>query len=223
MRFGTLLGACLVAGGLAAGALTPAMGQAQGSPDSAAEARQRAEETAVGEAFVGVRAALRDRDGAAVLASLSQEDRQRLDRIRAAAGEGKGLSALGPSERFAALGLRHYMKPADIKRRDAAGLAEYALDQRWLDPRDIGRAGLSRVRVQGDRASGTLVIDNKPQIVPANFVKEQGRWKLDLSPTLQMTDALIRTQAGLTRRTEDQVIVEILERASGRKVTASLQ
>jgi hypothetical protein len=178
---------------------------------------QSAEETAVGEVFVRARTALQDRDGAATLATLSRADQERVERIRDAALEGR-MASLAPSERFAAMGLRHYMKPAEIRKRDAAALVEHALEQRWLDPTDISRAGLAKVRVDKDRATGTLVVDQKPQIVPANFIREQGRWRVDLSRTLQMTDALIATQAMLSRKSEDQVIVEILERTSGRKV-----
>lgn len=189
----------------------------------ATAAAQMGEEAAVGEAFVTARSALQDRDGAAALAALSAADRARAERIRAAALDARPgtLASLAPSERFAALGLRHYMKPAEIRKRDAAALVEYALEQRWLDPRDVGRAGLARIRVQGGRATGTVLVDEKPQIVPADFVKEQGRWRVDLARTIEMTDALIRTQAALSRKSEDQVVVELLERLSGRKVTAA--
>lgn len=179
-----------------------------------------ADEAMIGETFVAARTALQDQDGAAAVATLSRATRERVEDIRTAAlaGTRAALAPLSPAERFAALGLRHHMTPAEIRARDAAGLAEHALAQGWLGPNIIRQAGLGRVSVRGDRATGTLVVDGQPVLVPAGFVREEGTWRIDLDQTLAVADALIGTTAALSKKTEDEVVSEMLLRLSGRPV-----
>jgi hypothetical protein len=176
------------------------------------------DEAAIAETFVTARGALQDRDGERVLSTLSEADRLRVETIRAAAlsGTQASLSALSPSERFAARGLRHYMSQAEIRRREPAALVEYALDKGWLGPNIIRQAGLGRVSVQGRKATAALLVNGQPVLVPAAFVREDGAWRIDLGQSLEIADVLVRTTAALSKRTEDQVIAETLERLSGR-------
>lgn len=176
------------------------------------------DEAAIAETFVTARGALQEHDGAKVLSALCEADRLRVETVRKAAlaGTAESLAALSPSERFAARGLRHYMSRAEIRRRDPADLVEYALDKGWLGPNVIRRAGLGKVGVLGDKATATLLVDGRPALVPAAFVREDGVWRIDLGRSLEIADMLIRTTAALSKRTEDQVIEEVLERLSGR-------
>ncbi|HSK41840.1 MAG TPA: hypothetical protein VK943_18890 [Arenibaculum sp.] len=180
-----------------------------------------ADEARIAQTFVTARTALQSGDGAGAVALLSEADIGRVERVRdaALAGPGPALDALPPAERLGALSLRHYMEPAEIRRHDAAGLVEHALARGWLDPGTIGRAGLGKVSVKGDRASGALLVDDQPALVPAGFVREGGEWRIDLGQPLQIADALIRTTALLSQRTEDQVVDEILEHLSARHPT----
>lgn len=177
-----------------------------------------ADEARIAETFVTARTALQAGDGAGAVALLSEADIGRMERVRnaALAGPGPALDALAPAERLGALSLRHYMEPAEIRKHDAPGLVEQALARGWLDPDIIGRAGLGKVSVKGDRASGALLVDGQPALVPAAFVREGGEWRIDLGQPLQIADALIRTTALLSKRTEDQVVDEILEHLSAR-------
>lgn len=176
------------------------------------------DEAAVAETFVTARAALQDRDGERALSTLSEADRVRIETIRAAAlsGAAADMAALSPAERFAARGLRHYMSQAEIRRRDPAALVEYALDKGWLGPNIIRQAGLGKVGVQGNKATAALLVDGQPALVPAAFVREDGVWRIDLGQSLEFADVLVRTTAMLSKRSEDQVIDETLERLSGR-------
>lgn len=200
-------------------ALIGLLGLAAAAAGGAASAGP-ADEAMIGETFVAARTALQDRNGAAAIATLSRATRERVEAIRDAAlsGTRASLTPLSPAERFAALGLRHHMAPAEIRSRDAADLVEHALAQGWLGPNIVRQAALGRVSVRGDRATGTLLIDGQPVLVPAGFVHEDGAWRIDLGQTLAVADALIGTTAALSKKTEDEVVSDLLLRLSGRPV-----
>jgi hypothetical protein len=85
--------------------------------------------------------------------------------------------------------------------RDAAGLAE-----------------MGDVALQGERASGLLVVAGLPSGFRAGFVREGGAWRLDLGTSL---DGAGRVVSGIARANgvgESAVIVNLLAAASGRRV-----
>jgi hypothetical protein len=169
-------------------------------------------EAAIGEAFVAARSALMAQNGEAVIDLLSQDTRRRVERMRTAA-LGGAMGGLSPSEKFGALGLQRFLKPAELKKMDAAQLVEYGLRKGWLGPNLIAGSGLDKVSIRGDRATGILTVNQKPALLPAEFVREGGQWRFDLSRALEFSDALMRGTAMATKRSEDEVVRDILERA----------
>jgi hypothetical protein len=100
-------------------------------------------EAAVGEAFVAARSALMAQNGEAVIDLLSHDTRRRVERMRTAA-LGGAMGGLSPSEKFGALGLQRFLKPAELKKMDAAQLVEYGLRKGWLGPNLIAGSGLDK-------------------------------------------------------------------------------
>ena len=96
---------------------------------------------------------------------------------------------------------------ADLKRMTPAQIVEFGgLQNNWLVPDAITQAGMERVSVRGDRASGTLVVNQRPVMVPADFVREGGDWRGDLTRAMDLTDAIVRgTALTATKRSEDAV------------------
>ncbi|WP_158047016.1 hypothetical protein [Skermanella pratensis] len=201
-----LLGVAILAGaGISAG-------YPEGSPAQAQVAPAHQDVAAVGETFVAARQALLAKDGGGVLELLSRESLARVERTRKAALDGE-IAGLGPSEKFGALGLQHYLKPAELRRMTPAQIVEFGLRKNWLGPNVITQAGMEKVSVRGDRASGTLVVNQRPVMVPADFVRENGEWRVDLTRAMDLTDAIVRGTAMATKRSEDAVVREILDRA----------
>jgi hypothetical protein len=201
-----LLGVAILAGaGISAG-------YPQGSPASAQAAPAHRDVTAVGETFVAARQALLAKDGGGVIELLSRDSLDRVERTRKAALDGE-MTGLGPSEKFGALGLRQYLKPAELRRMTPAQIVEFGLQKNWLGPNVITQAGMEKISVRGDRASGTLVVNQRPVMVPADFVREDGVWRVDLTRAMDLTDALVRGTAMATKRSEDAVVKDILDRA----------
>jgi hypothetical protein len=194
----------LVGAGLSAGfpGGVPASAQVQATQDVAA----------VSETFIAARQALLAKDGRSILELLSRDSLTRVERTRKAALSGD-IAGLAPSEKFGALGLQRFLKPADLKRMTPAQIVEFGLQNNWLGPNVITQAGMERVSVRGDRASGTLVVNQRPVMVPADFVREDGDWRVDLTRAMDLTDAIVRGTAMATKRSEDAVVREILDRA----------
>jgi hypothetical protein len=214
-----LVGAGLSAGlldGAPAGAQAPMaqvqMAQVQMAQVQMAQVPAAQDVAAVSETFVAARQALLAKDGRGVLELLSRDSLARVERTRKAALDGD-VTGLAPSEKFGALGLQRFLKPAELKRMTPAQIVEFGLQKNWLGPNIITQAGMEKVSVRGDRASGTLVVNQRPVMVPADFVREGGDWRVDLTRAMDLTDAIVRGTAMATKRSEDAVVREILDRA----------
>lgn len=209
------MGALILAGmGLSAGLPggAPAGAQAQMAQVQMAQVPVAQDVAAVGETFIAARQALLAKDGRGVLELLSRDSLARVERTRKAALDGD-VTGLAPSEKFGALGLQRFLKPAELKRMSPAQIVEFGLQKNWLGPNIITQAGMEKVSVRGDRASGTLVVNQRPVMVPADFVREGGDWRVDLTRAMDLTDAIVRGTAMATKRSEDAVVREILDRA----------
>lgn len=172
------------------------------------------EEKQVATVFETARGALRQGKGAAVVPLLSKATVQKLEAVRTAARNGD-LTAIGrlePGEKFAAMGLRRHLAPADLRRMNLGDVADHAVKQGWLGPNVIARSALGPVRVKGDRASALLLVDNRPALVPADFVREGGGWRIDLTSVFTYGGQMLRGFAAISGKTEDAYISGILDR-----------
>lgn len=201
---------------LAAG--TPAWAQSTSPPAPQAPAPS-ADERAVADVFAKAQAALSQRRGSAAVGLLSTGSVARLNAIREAArsGDGVRLGRLEPAERFAALGLRRNLSSTELRRMDLGGLADHALEKGWLGPNLIRQAALGPVRVRGDRATALLLVNNRPAIVQADFLREPAGWRIDLTNTLMIGNQFLKGFAAMNNKSEDAYIDELLKKLPVRK------
>ncbi|MGQ9365589.1 hypothetical protein [Azospirillum sp. ST 5-10] len=183
------------------------------------------EERAVAAVFDKARAALAEGRGAAVLPLLSRDSAAALEDVRRAAraGDRASLAKLGPAEKFAALGLRRYLSPAELRRMKAADIADHALAKGWLGPNVIAQSALGPVRVRGDRASALLLVKNKPSPVPADFVREGGQWRIDLTGVLKFGGAMLQSLAALAGKTDEVFITDLLDKLAARRTPTAVR
>ncbi len=172
------------------------------------------EEKQVAAVFETARGALRQGKGSAVVPLLSRATVQKLEAVRTAArnGDQVALGRLEPGEKFAAMGLRRHLPPSELRRMSLGDIADHAVKQGWLGPNVIAQSGLGPVRVKGDRASALLMVDNRPALVPADFVREGGAWRIDLTNVFTYGGQMLRGFAAMSGKTEDAYIGEILDR-----------
>ncbi|HYD32294.1 MAG TPA: hypothetical protein VEB64_15740 [Azospirillaceae bacterium] len=169
---------------------------------------------AVEATFTKTQAALAAGKGATALTHLSRTTLDRLEMVRAEAAKGepkKNNVGLTPSERFAILGLRRQMPPARLARMNLGELATHALKEGWLGPNIIRQSRIDAVTVNGDQAEARLLVNGRPQLLPAFFVREGKGWKIDLTNAFDLGDQMIRLAAFSQRQSEEQAVERILE------------
>ena len=172
------------------------------------------EEREVTALFDSARTALAQKRGAAVVPLLSRRSLEKLESVRSAArsGDDAGLAKLEPAEKFAAMGLRRYVSPADLRRMSLGDLADHGMKNGWLGPNVIGSSGLGPVRVRGDRASALLMVDNRPALVPADFVREGGTWKIDLTGVFMFGSQMLKGFAAMSGKSDEAYIQDMLQK-----------
>jgi hypothetical protein len=188
---------------------------------AAARVSDRAQVNATFAAFVR---ALGDRDADAGVAVLSAASLDEWRRTRALAldGKRKEVEALPTGRRFAVLALRHAAPPFLAKDGDSEALARRAIEAGLADREGLSRIELGDVVVQGERASGQLFAAGLPSGFRAGFVRESGRWRLDLPMTLDAAGRVVAQAAKASESSEDSVIAGLLFVSSGRRPTAQL-
>lgn len=172
------------------------------------------EEREVTAVFESARSALAQKRGAAVVPLLSRASVDKLEQVRGVARSGNdaGLAKLEPAEKFAAMGLRRYVSPADLRRMSLGELADHGMKNGWLGPNVIGSSGLGPVRVRGDRASALLMVDNRPALVPADFVREGGSWKIDLTGVFSFGSQMLKGFAAMSGKSDEAYIEDMLQK-----------
>ncbi len=186
---------------------------------AAAPPRATPEEREVAAAFEAARAALSEQRGSAVVPLLSRASVKALESVRTAArapGDA-AVEQLEPAERFAAMGLRRYLGPAELRRMSVGDIADHALKQGWLGPNIIARSALGPVRVKGDHASGLLMVDNRPALVPADFVREGGTWRIDLANVFSFGSQMLKGFAAMAGKDDTAYIADLLEKLPAAK------
>jgi len=180
------------------------------------------EERQVVAVFEKARGALQQKRGAAVVPLLSQETVRTLETVHAAArnGDRVTIGRLEPGAKFAAMGLRRHLTPAELGRMNLGDVADHAVRQGWLGPNIIAQSALGQVRVRGDRASALLLVNNRPATVPADFVRERGGWRIDLTNVFTFGGQMLRGFAAMSGKGEDEYIADILDRMQPGKTEA---
>lgn len=183
-------------------------------PGLAAPPPASPEEREVAAVFEAARTALTQKRGAAVVPLLSRASQGKLEEVRNAARSGTdaSLSKLDSGEKFAAMGLRRFVGPSDLRRMSLGDLADHGIKQGWLGPNLLAGSGLGPVRVRGDRASAILLVDNRPALVPADFVREGGSWRIDLTNVFTFGGQMLKGFAAMSGKGEDAYIADLLEK-----------
>ena len=168
----------------------------------------------VGTLFGTARAALAAGDARTLLAQLSRRSLMSLEAVRNAArmGEAAPLTGLGPSEKLGVLGLRRHFSAADLRRLRTADLVGRLLAGRWLKPATVRGTQLGDITLTGSQASAPLLINDRPSLANAHFVREGGQWRLDLARTAATADSMLRLLIQFSGQSEDAYLGHLLDR-----------
>ncbi|CAK0753619.1 exported hypothetical protein [Azospirillaceae bacterium] len=167
---------------------------------------------AIQETFQAARAALLGGNAPALLALASHQTRSRIEAIRitAQSGDPQRLSRLGPTDRLAAQSLRRIIPPNELHHLQTQELLRRAMAQNWLPVETINNAALGEPKLHGMRAMAPVLVNRRPTVVRADFLRETGHWRIDLTRLTTLTDAMISGAAAAGGKSEDDVIAELL-------------
>jgi hypothetical protein len=190
-------------------------------PLAAAARSERAEVNATFGAFLR---ALGDRDADAGVAMLSTASLDEWSRDRALALDGarSEVERLPAGRRLAVLALRHHAPRFLAAEGAPEALARHAIASGIADRDGLARVELADVVVRGERASGQLLAAGLPSGFRAAFVRERGRWCVDLPGTLDAAGRVVTQAAKASDSTEDAVIAGLLYLSSGERPTSEI-
>lgn len=163
--------------------------------------------------FATARAALAAGDGVTLAAQFTRASLARLEAIRNAArlGSAAPLTGFSPSEKLGVLGLRKHFTPAELRRLRTSELIGRAARGHWLKPETVRAAELGPVALAGNHATAPVLVDGQPSLARAEFLREGGQWRLDLTRTTSTADTLLRVLIPLSGQPEDAYLGRLLE------------
>jgi hypothetical protein len=159
-----------------------------------------------------------DGDTAAGVVTQASRDYFRKLAVDALTLDRDGLHEIHLTDRLYALLLRHNLDADKLKSMSGGEVVSYAVDEGWIGREGANQLQLGNYQVEGDHASGTLLQPNgQASSFKMDFVKEDGRWFLDLVALMKLTRVAFEyavQQAGVS---EDEFVILMLEQGTGRK------
>ena len=120
------------------------------------------------------------------------------------------------------MALRHHA-PRFLRREGSPReLAGYARGAGMADRDSLAAVELGDVVVKGERAGGQLFASGLPSGFRADFVREDGAWKLDLGATHEAAGRVVTRAAKAADASEDSVIAGLLMLSSGERPTSRI-
>lgn len=171
------------------------------------------------------------RDADAALMRVSATSLEEWARLRQLALRGSlaDVEALPPGPRLAVLGVRHVAPVWLLRDGTPRDLAAHAVRAGLADQRAVDRLDLADVAVlDRGRALAQIYAAGFPSGLRVGFVRERdsaqehGSWQLDLESTLVGVGRIVSQVARTTGRSENRVILNLLEAMTGEAVTDSV-
>ena len=191
--------------------------------ETPAQARS-SDATQVRQSFARLAAALAARDadaGLHVLSIASLLEWQR-DRELALHGARAEVAAQSPGRRLVVMALRHHAPKFLSRDGSPRELVGYALGAGMASRDLLAMIELGDVAVKGERAGGQLFASGLPSGFRADFVREDGAWKLDLGATIDAAGRVVTRAAKAADASEDSVIAGLLMVSSGERPTTRI-
>jgi hypothetical protein len=188
---------------------------AQARPSDAAQVRQSFAR------FVAALAA-RDEDAGLRMLSMASFSEWEHDRELALHGMRAEVAAQPPGRRLVVMALRHHAPKFLSRDGSSRELVGYALGSGIADRKSLAMIELGDVVVKGDRAGGQLFASGLPSGFRADFVREDGAWKLDLGASIDAAGRVVTRAAKAADASEDSVIAGLLMVSSGARPTTRI-
>ena len=175
---------------------------------------------AVKQSFLAYKTAIVTSDGDAAAGVVTQESRDYFRKLadQALTLDREGMSRIHLSDRLYAMLLRHNLDRARLQSMTGGEVVSYAVREGWIGREGATQLELGNYQVDGDAASGTILRpDGGETTFKMEFVKEDGRWLLDLVALMQLTRAAFEYAVQQSGLPEDDFVLLMLEQGTGRK------
>lgn len=211
-----LLGACR-GGDTNQPASPPAATSASTTPAEGAAAEAEADVRA---AFVAYKEALLDGDTATALDAVSSATVDYFTDMQSLGARGgpEEIKARSMGDRFFVTLVREQVARDELATMSGEGLFIYGVEHGLISADTVAQMDLGDIEVSSESALAVVVSSGEISPSRFRFVRESGRWKVDLVYLLRLLDAALRQVAASSGLGEDEFIFERVAIATGRPV-----
>jgi len=125
-------------------------------------------------------------------------------------------------DRFLLILIKHRAPKEKILSSDGKDLFIYAVNQGWVGKDSVLKAEIGDVKVSGNNATASLVLNGVKAPFKYHFVKEGNEWKFDLLKVLETTNTMIVKMIQQQGMKENEFIFKSAEAVSGKKIDDSI-
>lgn len=125
------------------------------------------------------------------------------------------LSGAPLGKRAAVYTLRGSIDPATLRTASSKELVKAAIDKGLVGEQGISNLELGKITASGDTASAEVLARGQLAPYKFRFVREDGTWKLDLQPVLELADSAYTAVAKQQNVTPEQFLDQVLTQMYG--------
>ena len=182
------------------------------------------EEKRILDTFEGYKRALLDQNGLLSVDFVTKETialyQQYLDWAKTATGE--ELAKLSLINQIQVILIRHSCPQDVVLELDGKGIFIYAVDRGWIDSRIVVNAGLTDVTISANKAHGFIVQNGVKTAEKFHFIKQDGKWRFDLSRIISEANSLLAKMVKESGMTEKQFIISCSKAISNETVSETI-
>ncbi|MGF1631149.1 MAG: hypothetical protein ACFCUT_16875 [Kiloniellaceae bacterium] len=174
----------------------------------------------VRKSFLDYKTAILTADGDAAAAVVTRDSQAYFRQLadQALTLDRDALHRIHLSDRIYAMLLRHSLEAAELQRMSGSDVVSFAVDEGWIGKEGASRLQLGNYQVEGDAATGTILQpDGSETPFKMQFVREEGRWLLDLVALMHLTRTAFEYAVQQSGLGEDEFVLLMLEQGTGRK------
>ncbi|MFS8097284.1 hypothetical protein LFM09_09085 [Lentzea alba] len=138
-------------------------------------------------------------------------------------GTEEQLSGLQFHKRFVVYLLRGEIDPATLRSASAKDIVKIALDKGLVAEQSISNLSLGEIEVNGETAQAEVLSSGKKAPWKFRFVREDGAWKIDLQPLLELAEPAMLDLAKQRNLTVDELLEQLLVAKYGPAKAAELR
>jgi hypothetical protein len=159
--------------------------------------------------------------------AVKQVDRQTIDYYSKVAhwtrhADSLELEALNTFDKFMVLTLRLKASPEEIRGFDGTGLFVYGVDHDLVSKEQAREIELGDITIDDDRAQAVMLLRGEATPMRWDFVKEDGRWKLQMLSIIDQAEPALAAQISQSGMTENEFLLGALRVAYGDTVADGL-